>query len=145
MNLLPSQTPTSTGRMRYRHDLVLGMAENIGFSLACIAIMSDTLSSENFDRHYNCLEMVPINWSPSDAGDPGSDNGIVLEVWRTGGLVHSCLPMPKDSLIELVPGGRIIQAQVSSCKPDEHYGFIVQVSVDPDHHDNWFPESYSPA
>src|ERR1700719_3101269 len=106
MNLLPSQTPTSTGQMRYRHDLDLGMAENIGPSLACIVIMSDTLSSKKFDEHYNCLEMVPINWSHSDTEEPGSDNGILLEVWRTGGLIHSCLPIPKDSLIELEPGCR---------------------------------------
>jgi hypothetical protein len=130
----------------YRNEeLNRRVTENIGPSLACIVIVPETSSSKNFDMHYNCLDMVPINWSPSGAGDSGSDDGILLEVWRTGGLVHSCVRIPTDSLIELVPGSRIIQAQVSSCEPDEHYGFIVQVSVDPDHYDNWFPESYSPA
>jgi hypothetical protein len=90
MNLLPSHTDQHQSNA-YRHDLELGMTENIGPSLACIVIVPDTLSSEKFDKHYNCCEMVPINWSPSDARDPGSDYGILLDVWRTGGLVYSAL------------------------------------------------------
>jgi hypothetical protein len=107
--------------------------------------MTDTLLSANLDVHYECLEMFPIKWPSARAGDPGSDCGILLEIWRTGGLFHSGVPIPEDALIELAPRERAIQAQVSSCEPDDHYGFLVQVSVNPNQYDNWFPESYCPA
>src|ERR1700685_2364789 len=103
-------------------------------------------SPDNFDADYDCLQLVPMSWSPSGGEDPGSDDGILLQVWNTGGLLHSCLPIPTGSLIELVPGGnRIVQAQVTSCEPDDNYGFILKVSVESNHCDNWFPESNSPT
>jgi hypothetical protein len=107
--------------------------------------MIDALLPANIDVHYKCYDMFPIKWPPVRIEDPCSDCGILLEIWRAGGLVHSGMPIPEDSLIELVPRGRAIRAQVTSCEPDDHYGFLVQVSVNPNQCGNWFPESYSPA
>jgi len=99
-------------------------------------------SSTNSDLHYKCYDIFPINWPATSIDDQRSDCGILLEIWRTGGLVHSGIPIP-EGLIELAPQGYAIQGQVVSCEPDEHYGFLVQVSVDPN--DNWFPDSYCPV
>jgi hypothetical protein len=106
--------------------------------------MIAALSSANIDVRYECLDMFPIKWLPAGIEDPGSECGILLEIWRTGGLVHSSVSIPEDSWVELAPTGRTIQAQVTCCEQDDHYGFLVRVSVSPNQYDNWFPESYCP-
>jgi hypothetical protein len=94
-----------------------------------------------FDIHHQCLDMIPIKWSVSGRGDHCSESGILLEIWRMGGLFQTGVPIPTGSQVELAPSGRTVQAQVTSCEKDD-YGFLVHVSVDPQ--GNWFPQSFCP-
>ena len=102
----------------------------------------DLLLSADFDAHYKCYDTFPIRWPPAGVAGPCSECGILLEIWRTGCLVHVGTPISIDSSIDLVPNGHIIKARVTSCEPTDHFGFLVQVLVNPDQHNNWFPESY---
>ena len=106
--------------------------------------MVDPLSPKNFDVHYKCLDMFPIRWSEEGTEDQRSEAGILLEIWKTGGLVHTSMSIPEGSSVELEPSGRTVQAQVTGCQPDDHFGFLVSVSINHNQYDNWFPESYSP-
>jgi hypothetical protein len=106
--------------------------------------MIDGLLCVTLEARYHCLDVFPMNWPPVGIEDPCSDCAILLEIWRAGCLIHTGMPIPEDSSIGLVPNGRIIQARVA-CEPDDHYGFLVQVSVNPGQYKDWFPESYCPA
>jgi hypothetical protein len=99
----------------------------------------DSTLPDTFDIPHQCLDMFPIKWLAS--GRQCSDNGILLEIWRRGGLLQTSEPIPAGSTVLLALTGRAIQAQVACCKQDE-YGFLVHVSVDPK--DGWFPQSYCP-
>ena len=107
--------------------------------------MADPLPLKSTDAHYHCLDLFPINWDdPTGVDDQSAGGGILLEIWRTGGLVHSSLPIAEGAWVEIAPAGHTVQAQVTSCIEDEIYGFLVTVSVNPDQSDNWFPQSYCP-
>ena len=106
--------------------------------------MVDPLSPKNFDVHYKCLDMFPIRWSEEGLENKRSTYGILLEIWRTGGLVQSRMSIPEGSSVEFDVPGRTVQAQVTGCQPDDHFGFLVSVSLNQDQYDNWFPKSYSP-
>jgi hypothetical protein len=105
--------------------------------------MTDPLSSANIDDRRECLDMFPIKWAVEGIEDQCSEDGILLEIWGTGGLVQTSVPIPEGSWVELAPTGRTIQAQVIRCEQDD-YGFLVHVSVNQDQHDNWYPQSYCP-
>jgi hypothetical protein len=92
-----------------------------------------------FDIRHQCLDMIPIKWFVS--GQQCSESGILLEIWRMGGLFQTGVPLPAGSRVELALTGCTVQAEVTGCEQDE-YGFLVHVSVNPQ--DNWFPQSYRP-
>jgi hypothetical protein len=126
--------------------LVRGLDERLlGSSIAVSVVMSDTILAVSINGHYACCEMFPMEWSPTGSEDRCSAGGILLEIWQTGGLVHSALPIAEDSLIEFGGKSHTIQALVASCEPDEHYGFLVQVTVNPRQYDKWLPEFCLPA
>jgi len=104
--------------------------------------MTDPLSSANIDVRYECLDMFPIKWSNAGIEEHDSD-GILLEIWRTGGTIQTNVPIPEGSWVELAPTGHTIEAQVICCEQDD-YGFFVSVSVNQNQYDHWFPQSYCP-
>jgi hypothetical protein len=104
--------------------------------------MTDPLSSANIDVRYECLDVFPIKWPNAGIEEHDSD-GILLEIWRTGGTIQTNLPIPEGSWVELAPTGHTIEAQVICCEQDD-YGFIVSVSVNQNQYDHWFPQSYCP-
>lgn len=101
--------------------------------------VADSSLPDPFDTPHRCLDMFPIKWFVS--GRQCSDSGILLEVWRRGGLLQTGEPLPVGSQVVLAPTGRTIQAQVTRCEQDE-YGFLVHVSVDPK--DGWYPHYCPP-
>src|ERR1700676_4253366 len=95
----------------------LGFARRFGPSIAdCIAMIGP--SSSNVDAHHKCCDTFPIKWQQAGIEDPSVDWGILVEIWGTGGLVHSSVPIPEDSWVELAPPDRTIQGQVTCCQPD---------------------------
>src|SRR5580658_6729408 len=79
-----------------------------------------------FDVRHQCLDMIPMEWSVS--GRQCSESGILVEIWRTGGLLQTSAPLPADCQVQLELTGRTVQARVTSCEQDD-YGYLVQVTV----------------
>jgi hypothetical protein len=100
-------------------------------------------SSPKIDVHYECLDVFSIKSPSAGIEDHGLESGILVEIWRTGGMVQTSLAIAEGSWVELTPAGRTIAAQVTSCEQDE-YGFLVSVTINQDQYDNWFPHSYCP-
>jgi hypothetical protein len=101
----------------------------------------NALLPDSFDTRHECLDMFPLKWSVTGTKEECSDCGILLEIWRTGGLVQTGVPIPVGSRVEFALTGRTVQGQATVCIQDE-YGFLVQVSVHQS--DHWFPQSYCP-
>ena len=99
------------------------------------------LLPDSFDIRHECLDIFPLKWPITGTKDECSDCGILLEIWRTGGLFQTGVPIPVGSRVEFALTGRTVQGQVTGCVQDE-YGFLVHVSVH--QNDNWFPQSYCP-
>jgi hypothetical protein len=100
-------------------------------------IMTAGFVTANTDTRYECLDLLPINWRPAN-GDQGSECGILLEVWRTGGLVQTSVAMPEGSWVELAIPGGALHGRVTRCEQDD-YGFLVSVLVDRNQQGEWFP------
>jgi hypothetical protein len=91
-------------------------------------VMTDPLSSANINVRYDCIDMFPVEWPTAGIEGHRSECGILLEIWRTGGLVQTSVPIPKGSWVELAPTDRAIQAHVIGCEKDD-YRFLVVVPV----------------
>jgi len=105
-------------------------------------MMTEVAFHANIEARYECIDVFPIKWY-QDGSTSRHSQGILLEIWRTGGLLQTCVPLPEGSPIELAPTGHAIQARVARCDQDD-YGFMVCVSVNSTEHDKWFPQSYRP-
>jgi hypothetical protein len=104
--------------------------------------MTYPFGSATIDDHYHCLDVLPINWISADTENQ-SDSGILLEIWRTGGIVQTSVPVPEGSLVELATSGDVIKGQVTACQQDA-YGFLVTLSVNDNQYNQWFEQSYCP-
>jgi hypothetical protein len=87
-----------------------------------------------------CLDVVQVTWSENHDREV-FDDAIVLEVSRTGGLLHAGLRMPKNLDFRIDVGSRKVAARVDSCVYDG-YGFVVRFTV---RSREWFPSVYQPA
>jgi hypothetical protein len=88
--------------------------------------------------------MFPIKWLADGIENECPDGGILVEIWKTGGIVQTSTAIPTGSWVELAPNSRhTIQAQVTGCEQDD-YGFLVSISVNQSQYQNWFPQSYCP-
>lgn len=115
------------------------------WTLNCnLFVVPDPLLPKSTEVHYPCLDLFPVKWEPKGIDEQSSESGILVEIWATGGVFHTSLPWPEGSLVELSPAGHVIQAQVDSCQQEDGFGFLVSVSVQPEQHEQWFPQSYCP-
>jgi len=101
-------------------------------------------TSNDQDPHYRCLDLFPVKGTAAGMEARSSEDGILVEVWSKGGLLHISLPVAVGSLLEFAPVGHTLQGLVTCCRPDEVYGFIVTVSISQDQRGRWFPENYCP-
>ena len=91
--------------------------------------------------HVLCLDMVQIDWELN--GCDLSDSAILLEIWERGAMLQISLPIPEKSSITLRVDQRAIAAEVSACRRDQNFGFLIDVNVDAPR--MWFPHGYVPA
>ena len=89
------------------------------------------------EQQFYCLDVVHIQTSRASRLE--CDCGVLLEIWRSGGVIHSDEPMAKGQRFKILVDGRQVEAEVQSFQQDE-YGFYVAFKVNAP----WFPESYQP-
>jgi len=92
----------------------------------------------HIDTRYECLDLFPIHWGSSETMGGNSDSGILLEIWTTGGLVQTSVPIPEGSRVDLELPAGTIQALVTGCEQDD-YGFLVALLIHRNQRDAWFP------
>jgi hypothetical protein len=97
-------------------------------------------ASQPEERHL-CLDMLRASWKTSQANDAHSECAILMEVWRSGGLLQTSLAIPEGSKLAIEVDGRSRPATVSHCGQDD-YGFLIEIAVSPS---DWFPAAYKPA
>ncbi len=85
-------------------------------------------------EHIHCLDMFRVN-SCRGVVQQFHDCAILLEIWDSGGLLHTTRGIPLDTWISIPSIGKGIFAKVTNCKPDD-YGFLVQIAV---RAPEWFP------
>src|ERR1019366_7633283 len=78
--------------------------------------------------HVLCLDMVQIDWELN--GCHLSDSAILLEIWQRGAMLQTSLPIPEKSPVTLRVDQRAIAAEVSACRRDQNFGFVIDVNVD---------------
>jgi hypothetical protein len=86
------------------------------------------------ERHL-CLDVLQLTWGTS------RECAILIEVWRSGGLLQTSVAIPEGSKLAIELDGRSRSATVSHCGQDD-YGFLVEVAMSPA---DWFPAGYKPA
>ena len=91
------------------------------------------------EEHFLCLDLLQVTWELPAA--KSSECGILLEIWRSGGLLQTSAAIPEGSVLTMPAAGGLVHAEVRSCTQDDH-GFLVQIRVDPT--DGWFPTVYHP-
>ena len=72
-------------------------------------------------------------------GQRKSSCGILLEVWRTGGLLHVDDSIPPGTVISMMVAGQEMTAEVEGYETDE-FGCYLTLKV----HEPWFPLRYNP-
>jgi hypothetical protein len=97
----------------------------------------------NTDVPYECLDMFPITCLPTRVEEKGHECGILLKIWKTGGMFQTCVPLPEGALVELAPRGYAVGATITSCEQDG-YGYFISFSINESQYDHWFPHSYCP-
>ena len=105
------------------------------------SVSADSLEPESPFRHVLCLDMVQIDWELN--GCHLSDSAILLEIWERGAMLQTSLPLPERSSITLRINQSAIAAEVSACRGDQNFGFLIDVNVDAPR--MWFPHGYVPA
>jgi hypothetical protein len=88
-------------------------------------------------KHLQCLDTFQVE---SLRGRPLHDCAILLEIWDTGGLLQTNVPIPVGTSLRIPSLGAGVCAEVVSCEQDE-YGFLVEMKID---QGDWFPQSYIP-
>jgi hypothetical protein len=105
------------------------------------SVSADSHEPESPFRHFLCLDMVQIDLELN--GCHLSDCAILLEVWERGGMLQTSVPIPERSSITLRVNQRVIAAEISACRRDQNFGFLIDVNVDAPR--MWFPHGYVPA
>jgi hypothetical protein len=90
-------------------------------------------------EHLQCLDLLKVGFS-SDSGVRSHECAILLEIWNSGALLQTSIPIPAGAPISFETIGKGVPAKVVSCEEDS-YGFLVHVAV---HESQWFPEAYTP-
>jgi hypothetical protein len=109
--------------------------------LGVTSVSANNHEPESPFRHFFCLDMVQIDWERN--GCCLSDRAILLEIWERGAGLQTSLPIPKRSSMTLRVNQGTIAAEVSACRRDKNFGFLVDVNVDAP--GIWFPRGYIPA
>ena len=100
--------------------------------------MAMVKSADFSQKHYACADMVRIDSASA------SELAMLLEIWESGGIVHSSLPIPAGSPIAIaVENKPEIAAEVTGCEPDADYGYLLNIGVHAP--TKWFPFAYIPA
>jgi hypothetical protein len=87
--------------------------------------------------------MFPVKRSGTESENESPESGILLEIWRTGGLIQTSVAISAGSAVDLEIAERPVRATVTCCAQDD-YGFLLRLSVSSDQYGDWFPESYRP-
>ena len=103
------------------------------------------MESQGNEEHFACMDVLPIHWATGNSGalsildQRQSVCGILLEVWRSGGLLHVDEPIASGTVISLLVGGEEIKAEVEGYETDE-FGCYLRLKVN----EPWFPLRYQP-
>jgi hypothetical protein len=89
-------------------------------------------------QHYLCLDLLDATF---ESAPPIQDNAILVEVWRTGGLLHINRAVPMHCNVCLAAPAGTVRGKVVSCLKEEA-GHVVEFTVAANQ--NWFPETYFP-
>jgi hypothetical protein len=85
--------------------------------------------------------MVQIDWALK--GCHLSDSAILLEIWEHGATLQTSLPIPERSSLTLRLNQRAVAAEISACRRDQNFGFLIDVNVEAPR--TRFPHGYVPA
>jgi hypothetical protein len=105
--------------------------------------MAEQSLNANTDIHYECLDIFPVTWTPAGLEEDGLDSGILLEIWKSGGMLQAGVPIPEGTLVELTPAECAIRATITRCE-QEASGYLISFLIDESQYDEWFPKSYCP-
>ena len=105
--------------------------------------MSEPVSNAKTDGHYECLDVFQVIWTPAEVEEKSLECGILLEIWETGGILQTSVPILEGAFVELTPGDHAISATVTCCD-QEIFGYLISFSVNDGQGDQWFPQSYCP-
>jgi hypothetical protein len=105
--------------------------------------MAEQSFDANTDIHYECLDIFPGTWTPASVEGQGLESGILLEIWKTGGMLQSSVPIREGAVVELTPADHAINAKITRCE-QEVSGYLISFLVDESQYDHWFPKSYCP-
>jgi hypothetical protein len=114
-----------------------------GASIAFSYLMAEQSFNANTDIHYECLDMFPVTWTPAGVEEQGLEAGILLEIWKTGGMLQSSVSIPEGALVELTPADRAICATITRCE-QEASGYLISFLINEGQYNEWFPKSYCP-
>ena len=89
--------------------------------------------------HFTCLDLLRFTWRPAPGKSEGGC-GTLLEVWSSGGVLHTDDPIPKRTPFKIFAGDLEIDAKVSGSEHDE-FGYYIRFAVS----SRWFPSAYRPA
>jgi hypothetical protein len=90
-------------------------------------------------QRVSCLDLLRFQWK-SGTGEQLEDDGNMLEVWRSGCLIHTDQEIPIGTPVTISAGGSRIDAQVQGNEHDE-FGYYVELRTTRP----WFPNRYRPA
>src|ERR1700730_12125217 len=90
------------------------------------------------EQHFNCLDMLCVGTAGTRR--PQCECGILLEIWTSGGVLHSDTALEKSEKLLIHLDGAEVQAEVLNCEEDL-YGYYIRFAV----HDPWFPNLNIPS
>ena len=89
-------------------------------------------------QRYFCLDMLEARFA--SAPPVQTSDAILLEVWHSGGILQTGVPVQPGTSMLLSPSKRSVRGRVLSCLQDD-YGYVIEFAVDSE--DGWFP-AYQP-
>jgi len=98
------------------------------------------MTSLKVETAHSCLDLLRITWASTTA-EPKETVGILLEVSRSGGVLHIDEPVAPGTIITIQLGdGNKVEAEVQSFEEDEFGCYLALQVVG-----SWFPVQYWPS
>ena len=90
------------------------------------------------EERFSCLDVLPISWTTA-SGAQQRVCGTLLEVWSSGGIIHTYEPIAKGETFRIGVHGTQLEARVEKYERDEYGCYLEFRLAGP-----WFPANYEP-